>query len=131
MKITRINHLAYNVAGVVAESREFYGKLLGLGEIPIQFAGGEPIVGSPMGFWLEHGGVQMHLIGLPRHGEPREPTGTHVSWYVDDLAGAIAEIRAAGIEMRELEGDIGHIVWISDPAGNTIELQQDPAVSRA
>ena len=54
-----------------------------------------------------------------------------VSWYVDDLAAAIAEIRDAGIEMRELEGDIGHIVWISDPAGNTIELRQDPQITRS
>ena len=30
MKITRINHMAYNVAGHVAEAREFYTKLLGI-----------------------------------------------------------------------------------------------------
>lgn len=131
MKITRINHVAYNVAGVVPETREFYTRLLGIPEIPIQFPGGEPMIGSPMGLWIQHDGVQMHLIGLPRTGETREPTGTHVSWYVDDLAGAIAEIRAAGLEMREMSGAVGHIVWISDPAGNTIELQQDPDVAPA
>jgi catechol 2,3-dioxygenase-like lactoylglutathione lyase family enzyme len=131
VKITRMNHVAYNVAGVAAESREFYTKLLGLPEIPIRIAGREPIIGSTMGFWLEQCGVQMHLIGLPRSGEKREPTGTHVSWYVADLAAAIAEIRAAGLEMREMTGDVGHIVWISDPAGNTIELQQDPDVAGA
>ena len=101
MKITRMNHVAFNVAGFVAESREFYGKLLGIPEVPIQFPGGEPIVGSPMGLWVEQEGVQMHLIGLPRTGEAREPTGTHVSWYVADLAAAIAEIQAAGIELQQ------------------------------
>jgi catechol 2,3-dioxygenase-like lactoylglutathione lyase family enzyme len=126
VKITRMNHVAYNVAGAVAEARDFYTRLLGLPEIAIRLGGGEPMIGSPMGLWLERDGVQMHLIGLPRAGEAREPTGTHVSWYVADLDAAIAEIRAAGIEMREMTGSVGHIVWIADPAGNTIELQQDP-----
>jgi catechol 2,3-dioxygenase-like lactoylglutathione lyase family enzyme len=128
VKITRINHMAYNVAGVVAEARDFYTRLLGLPEVPIQFPGGEPMMHSPMGLWIEQGGVQMHLIGLEKTGEVREPQGTHVSWYVDDLDAAIEELRAAGIEMRELRGAVGHIVWIADPAGNTIELQQDPDV---
>jgi predicted enzyme related to lactoylglutathione lyase len=83
-------------------------------------------MGSDRGFWIEQDGVQMHLIGVEKTGEPREPVNTHVSWFVEDLAAAIAEIRAAGLEMREMTGDVGHIVWISDPAGNTIELQQDP-----
>ena len=37
VKITLIHHMAYHVAGVVAETREFYTRLLGLSEIPIQF----------------------------------------------------------------------------------------------
>jgi catechol 2,3-dioxygenase-like lactoylglutathione lyase family enzyme len=126
MKITRMNHVAYNVAGVGAAAREFYTKLLGLPEVPISFPGRAPMMGSDRGFWIEQDGVQMHLIGVEKTGEPREPVNTHVSWYVEDLAAAIAEIRAAGLEMREMTGDVGHIVWISDPAGNTIELQQDP-----
>ena len=32
-------------------------------------------------------------------------------------------------DLREMKGDVGHIVWFSDPAGNTVELQQDPQVS--
>jgi catechol 2,3-dioxygenase-like lactoylglutathione lyase family enzyme len=131
VKITRINHMAYNVSGFVAEARDFYTRLLGLPEVPIQLPGGEPMTNSPMGLWIEQGNVQMHLIGLERTGEVREPQGTHVSWYVDDLDAAIIELRDAGIEMRELRGGVGHIVWIADPAGNTIELQQDPDVRRA
>lgn len=131
MKITRINHMAYNVAGVVAEARDFYTRVLGLREVPIRLPGGEPMIHSPMGLWIQQGDVQMHLIGLERTGEVREPQGTHVSWYVADLDAAIAELRAGGIEMRELRGGAGHIVWIADPAGNTIELQQDPDVRPA
>jgi catechol 2,3-dioxygenase-like lactoylglutathione lyase family enzyme len=128
MKITRINHVAYNVAGAGAAAREFYTRFLGLPEVPISFPGRAPVMGSDRGFWIEQGGVQMHLIGVEKTGEPREPVNTHVSWYVEDLAAAITEIRAAGLEMREMTGDVGHIVWISDPAGNTVELQQDPLV---
>ena len=131
MKITRINHMAYNVAGVGAEARAFYTGLLGLPEVPIAFPGREPVMGSDFGFWIEQDGVQMHLIGMQKTGEPREPVNTHVSWYVADLPSAIDEIRAAGLEMREMKGDVGHIVWISDPAGNTVELQQDPQVTPA
>lgn len=128
MKITRINHMAYNVAGRVAEAREFYTKLLGIPEVPIVFPGREPTFGSPMGLWIEHAGVQMHLIGVEKKGEPREPVNTHVSWYVADLDEAVAEIRSAGIEMRDMTIGSARIVWISDPTGNTVELQQDPQV---
>jgi catechol 2,3-dioxygenase-like lactoylglutathione lyase family enzyme len=131
MKITRMNHVAYNISGVVGEAREFYTKLLGLPEVGIAFPGREPVSGSNLGLWIEQRGVQMHLIGMPKKGEPREPVNTHVSWYVADLGEAIAEIRAAGVELREMKADALHIVWISDPAGNTVELQQDPELARA
>ncbi len=129
MKITRINHMAFNVAGKVPEAREFYTKLLGLPEIAIRFGGREPIIGSDKAFWIEKERTQMHLIGFPKTGEPREPTNTHVSWFVADLDEALAEIRAAGLELRTLGEGLGRIVWISDPAGNTVELQQDPEVA--
>ena len=131
MKITRMNHVAYNVAGVGAEARAFYTKLLGLPEVPITFPGRPTMMGSDKGFWLEQAGVQMHIIGAEKKGELREPVNTHVSWFVDDLSCAIAEIKQAGIEMREMTGDVCHIVWIADPAGNTIELQQDPLTTTA
>lgn len=131
MKITRINHMAYNVAGKVAEAREFYTKLLGIPEVPISFPGRDPVFGSAMGLWVEHAGVQMHLIGVEKKGELREPVNTHVSWYVADLDEAIAEIGAAGIEMRDMTIGSVRIVWIADPTGNTIELQQDPAHASA
>jgi catechol 2,3-dioxygenase-like lactoylglutathione lyase family enzyme len=131
MKITRINHMAYNVAGKVAATREFYTKLLGLPEVAIAFPGREPVIGSNDGLWTELGGVQMHLIGAPLKGEPREPQNTHVSWYVADLEEAVAEIRAAGHEIREMTIGGLRIVWVSDPGGNTVELQQDPECASA
>jgi catechol 2,3-dioxygenase-like lactoylglutathione lyase family enzyme len=130
MKITRINHMAFNVAGKVAESREFYTKLLGIPEVPIVFPGRPTTVGSDMAFWIQNQRTQMHLIGIPKKGEPREPFNTHVSWFVEDLDVALGEIQAAGLEFRQMGEGLARIVWISDPAGNTVELQQDPETSR-
>jgi len=127
MKITRINHAAVNIHGKIDEARDFYTGLLGLPEIPIQLPGRPPIPkGTVPAFWLELGGVQVHAIGAPLKGELREPTGPHVSWYVTNLDEAIAELGTRGVEMRVLGEGRARIVWIADPAGNTVELQQDP-----
>ncbi len=127
VKITRFNHAAVNVHGVVDEAREFYTKLLGLPEIEIALPGRPPIPkGSIPALWVELGGCQVHVIGAPRKGELREPTGPHVSWYVADLDQAVAEIAARSIEMRVLGEGRHRIVWVADPAGNTVEFQQDP-----
>ena len=127
MKITRINHAAVNIHGKVDEAREFYTALLGLPEVPIALPGRPPIPkGTVPAFWLELGGVQVHAIGAPMKGEPREPVGPHVSWYVADLDEAVADLGARSIEMRVLGEGRNRIVWVSDPAGNTVEFQQDP-----
>jgi catechol 2,3-dioxygenase-like lactoylglutathione lyase family enzyme len=131
MKITRINHMAFNVAGRVAEAREFYTKLLGIPEVPIAFPGQPPMLGSDRAFWIQNARTQMHLIGIPKKGELREPVNTHVSWYVEDLDVALADIQNAGVEFRQLGEGLGRIIWIADPAGNTVELQQDPECVRA
>jgi hypothetical protein len=55
-----------------------------------------------------------------------DPTGPHFCVLVDDLDAAIRELDSRGIEhLRAARGDVVQI-WITDPAGNTIELQQDP-----
>jgi catechol 2,3-dioxygenase-like lactoylglutathione lyase family enzyme len=131
MKITRINHMAFNVAGHVTESREFYTKLLGIPEVPIVFPGQAPTFGSDRAFWIQNQRTQMHLIGIPKKGELREPFNTHVSWFVEDLDVALADIAAAGLEFRQLGEGLARIIWIADPAGNTVELQQDPETVRS
>lgn len=127
MKITRLNHAAVNIHGKVDEARDFYTGLLGLPEVPIQLPGRPPIPkGTVPAFWLQLGGVQVHAIGAPQKHELREPVGPHVSWYVADLDQAVAELAAGGIEMRVLGAGRDRIVWVADPAGNTVEFQQDP-----
>ena len=127
MKITRFNHAAVNIHGVLEQARAFYVDLLGLPEVPIQLPGRPPIPkGTVPAFWIELGGCQLHAIGAPRTGELREPTGPHVSWYVDDLDQAVRELAEHGIEMRVYGEGRDRIVWVADPAGNTVEFQQDP-----
>ena len=127
MKITCINHAAVNIHGKVDEALTFYTELLGLPEIPIALPGRPPIPkGTVQAFWLELGGVQVHAIGAPMKGELREPVGPHISWYVADLDEAVADLGVRSIEMRVLGEGRNRIVWVSDPAGNTVEFQQDP-----
>ena len=43
-----------------------------------------------------------------------------------DLDAAVAELEERGIDyQRAVQGESTVQIWISDPAGNTIELQQD------
>jgi catechol 2,3-dioxygenase-like lactoylglutathione lyase family enzyme len=67
-------------------------------------------------------------VGAPPRGTPIDSTGNHYCVAVDDLDAAIAELDAQGIEYkRGVQGESNVQIWINDPAGNTIELQQDPA----
>ena len=61
-----------------------------------------------------------------RAGTPIDSTGHHFCVAVADLDEAIAELDARGIEyQRAVQGEGVVQIWIADPAGNTIELQQD------
>ena len=56
----------------------------------------------------------------------RAQTIHHIGHAVDDLDAAIAELDARGIEyVRAVQGAGTVQIWITDPAGNTIELQQE------
>lgn len=127
MKITRINHCAVNVHGHSDEAREFYTEFLGLPEVPIQLPGHPPLANNTTGgFWLQLDGIQVHVIGLPTNGEPGDPTGPHVSWYVADLDEAIRELAERNMILKTIGEGRNRIVWFADPSGNTVEIQQDP-----
>jgi hypothetical protein len=127
MKITRINHAAINVAGKHKECHEFYTGFMGLGTTPIDLPGFKPEDTKDLPVtWLEHNRVQIHMIGIPAKGEPREAVAPHVSWFVQDLEQTVSEIEERGLEMNILGEGRNRIIWVSDPAGNTVEFQQDP-----
>ena len=69
-------------------------------------------------------------MGAPPQGTPIDATGNHYCMAVDDLEAAIAELEAKGISYERAVQGAGTVqIWISDPAGNTIELQQDAAAA--
>ena len=123
MKVTRINHAAINVHGKWPEVEEFYTKFMGIETTPRPGA----IDGAIGGCWLQFPNGQVHVIDAELDGSAGNPMGPHVSYYVEDLAGAINEIEERGLEMRKFDiPDVGAIAWVTDPAGNTVEIQQDP-----
>lgn len=121
MKVTRFHHVSVNANGVpVDEMVEFYRSVLGLGDQPRPEMPGIP------GHWHTVGSQELHIVGAPARGAGIDPTGHHYCVAVEDLDAAIAELDARGIaHVRATQGVDTVQVWITDPAGNTIELQQE------
>jgi catechol 2,3-dioxygenase-like lactoylglutathione lyase family enzyme len=121
VKVTRTLHHSVNVEGRLAESVEFYRRLL---ELPDE---ARPTIFVD-GHWFAAGGIQLHLVDGDAGHEAIKPTGPHVCFAVEDLDAAIAELERDGIPYTPgAQGPVVQI-WFVDPAGNTIEIQQDPAV---
>jgi catechol 2,3-dioxygenase-like lactoylglutathione lyase family enzyme len=122
--IAQINHVSISALDL-EQSVEFFVELLGVEPIPT------PNFGVPVQ-WLAAGTTQLHLF-------ERDLTPTshhHVAFTVDDLerAYAVAERRGAfdcqafGNHLVELPGDVVQL-YVRDPAGNLIELDQ-PGLDR-
>jgi glyoxylase I family protein len=125
MKVTRFQHVSVNTNGTSLEATAaFYRDVLGLAD-----AARPDIPGVP-GHWCRVGDQQLHIVGAPALGSAPDPTGHHYCVYVDDLDAAVAELHARGIEtLRAVQGEGVVQIWFADPAGNTIELQQEPAAT--
>jgi catechol 2,3-dioxygenase-like lactoylglutathione lyase family enzyme len=119
VRVTRILHHSVNVEGHLAECEAFYQRL-SLPGLP------RPDIPGVGGRWLGAGSAQVHLVDAPEGASEIRPTGPHVCFGVEDLADAIAELERDRIPyLRGAQGDVVQI-WVADPAGNTVELQQDP-----
>jgi catechol 2,3-dioxygenase-like lactoylglutathione lyase family enzyme len=117
MRILRLDHIQLAMPpGREAEARRFYAGLLGLREVakPAALAGRG-------GAWFEgEGGLRLHL-GVEREFRPARKA--HPAFLVEDLAGLLAALAAAGCEVLEdapLEGFERR--FTSDPFGNRVEL---------
>jgi catechol 2,3-dioxygenase-like lactoylglutathione lyase family enzyme len=121
VKVTRFHHVSVNTNGApVDELAAFYRDVLGLGDKP------RPDIPGVPGHWHVVGDQELHLVGAPPRGTPIDATGHHYCVSVADLDGAVRELEERGIEyQRAVQGDSTVQIWINDPAGNTIELQQD------
>ena len=121
MKVTRFHHVSVNCNETPVDAMvAFYRDVLGLGDKA------RPEIPGVDGHWHRVGDQELHLVGAPARGKGIDPTGPHYCVAVTDLDAAIAELEERGIDYeRALQGQGTVQIWFTDPAGNTIELQQE------
>jgi catechol 2,3-dioxygenase-like lactoylglutathione lyase family enzyme len=96
-------------------ARRFYGELLGMREIP------KPaVLAQRGGVWFASGGVQIH-VGIEQDFRPARKA--HPALRCNDYEELLARLRAAGIEVREVD-DLPNVrrAHVHDPFGNRMEL---------
>ena len=119
MEITRLLHVSQSTRGALEPSRSFYVDTLGLRQIQ------RPELEIP-GFWLALGEAQLHLNGrIPGRDSGVGPWPTHICLGVEDLGDAVRELASLRIRVSEGGSLAALQVWLRDPAGNTIEIQED------
>jgi len=125
MNVTRFHHVSVNTNQTPLEDLvAFYRDVLGLGDKP------RPDIPGVPGHWHVVGAQELHLVGAAPQGTPIDPTGNHYCVGVADLDAAVTELEALGIDyQRAVQGENTVQIWINDPAGNTIELQQDTGLA--
>lgn len=75
------------------------------------------------GAWLDAGDQQLHLV----EGDAPAAKGQHFAVLVDDLDQTVAELRGRGVEVSDpfpVGDGPARQAFLSDPAGNQIELHQ-------
>jgi glyoxylase I family protein len=125
-----MHHIGFNCEDPIAIER-WYGKHFGFERLRVYLPGPDQVV------VIGNGGVALELFpgagaGPPGHGEKDGPTGRgwrHIAFLVDDVDAKLAEMgEDAKITLGPL--DMGafiegmRVVWISDPEGNIVELNQ-------
>lgn len=119
MRVTRTLHHSVNVEGRLDECVDFYRDLLFLPDED------RPAIAGVEGHWFGAGAIQLHLVDADAGTDAIRPTGPHVCFAVADLDAAIAELDQRGIPYkRGAQGPVVQI-WFVDPAGNTVEIQQE------
>ena len=116
MPIVAIDHVQLAMpAGREDEARVFYGKLLGLTEMP------KPAdMAKRGGAWFEAGAVKIHL-GVEAEFHPARKA--HPGLRVEGLAELVEGLRAAGVTVVDGQPIDGvERVFVEDPFGNRIEL---------
>ena len=123
MKVTGFHHVSVNRNGAaLADMVSFYGELFGLDSKE------RPEIPGIPGHWFNVANQELHVVGAPPQGTSIDTTGNHFCVAVEDLDKAIAELEDRKIPFERAVQGAGTVqIWINDPAGNTIELQQDRA----
>jgi catechol 2,3-dioxygenase-like lactoylglutathione lyase family enzyme len=117
--VTQLHHVNVNVPPELeAATKEFYGSVLGLTQVP------KPAAARQSGAWYQIGATQLHLS------VDDEPPGSlssrHVCFMVDDLAASEKRFRDADVDIipdpRPAPGRPRF--YVRDPGGNQLEIVQ-------
>jgi glyoxylase I family protein len=117
MRPAGLHHVSINDDDVPA-ARDFYIRVLGLTERADRpdFSFG--------GAWLDAGDQQVHLI----EADVPPSMGQHFALAVTDLDAVVAELRALSVPVTDpVPVGPGRQAFVTDPAGNRVELQEPPA----
>jgi catechol 2,3-dioxygenase-like lactoylglutathione lyase family enzyme len=117
--VTALHHVNVTVPPELeAATKEFYGSVLGLEQVP------KPAASRQSGAWYQIGATQLHLsLG---DGVDRARSSSHVCFTVDDLGAAEKRFREAGVQIipdpRPAPGSPRF--YVRDPGGNQLEIAQ-------
>ncbi|HEY7010901.1 MAG TPA: VOC family protein [Jatrophihabitantaceae bacterium] len=106
----------------LGRSEQFYAGTLGL-----------PLVDrSPFAVVVDGGGTQLRITAVPAKADALY---TVCGWEVDDIDGAVDDLRGRGVEFLRFDGmeqdgrgiwrapSGARVAWFADPDGNTLSLQ--------
>ena len=118
-KALALDHLQVAMPrGEEAAARAFYGRVLGLAEIPKP----EPLAARG-GVWFQCGAQQLHL-GVEEDFRPAKKA--HPAFAVDDLDALARDLEAGGyrVVVDSVQPEGGRRIFTEDPFGNRVELIQ-------
>jgi len=113
--VERIEHVAVVVTDVL-RAKDFYGRVLGMTEVP------RPASFDFAGAWYRNGPTDLHLITNP---EADARSRRHVAFFVSDLRQAARALEWEGFPVRwETKYKIIGLdrFFTEDPDGNRIEI---------
>ena len=118
--------VAFIASRDLANSGEFYGSVLGL----------RLVDASDFARVYDANGTQLRVTLVD---SKADAPYTVLGWRVDDIAQAVAQLRAASVSFARYDGmdqdenDVwlapsgALVAWFKDPDGNIVSLQQEPA----
>jgi catechol 2,3-dioxygenase-like lactoylglutathione lyase family enzyme len=117
--VTILHHVNVTVPPELeAATKEFYGAVLGLQQVP------KPAAARQSGAWYQIGDNQLHLSVEDEELAPL--SSRHICFAVSDLEAAEKNFRNAGVEIipdpRPVPGTLRF--YVRDPGGNQLEIVQ-------
>ncbi len=113
LKAHYLHHVTVTVTDL-DRAKDFYGRILGLQELPRRGVKGSD------GAWYQIGPSQINLL---RREKPEPDSARHFAVCVDSIQAARQALQAEGLEMTETT-QVGNIdrFFFADPDGNRVEI---------